>query len=53
MKSFDEILNGQLYGVLQWAQWDALCSQVRNGGQAGISRTCRAAVHRQRHAPAG
>ena len=29
MKSFAETLNGSLYGVLQWAQWETLCGHSR------------------------
>lgn len=33
MKTFTETLNGSLYGVLKWEQWDILCDQLRNSGQ--------------------
>ncbi|MEQ1593298.1 MAG: hypothetical protein ABL892_13055 [Thiobacillaceae bacterium] len=34
MKSFAETLNGSLYGVLQWAQWETLCGQLRDSRQS-------------------
>lgn len=34
MKNFEETLNGLLYGVLHWKQWETLCGQLRNSGQA-------------------
>jgi hypothetical protein len=33
MKTFSETLNGLLYGVMQWEQWDTLCGPLRDGGQ--------------------
>ncbi len=33
MKIFSETLNGLLYGVMRWEQWEALCGQLRGSGQ--------------------
>lgn len=34
MQTFTETLNGTLYGVMRWTQWEMLCGQLRDGGQA-------------------
>jgi len=34
MKTFAETLNGSLYGVMHWEQWDALCGRILDSGQA-------------------
>ena len=33
MKTFTEILNGSLFGVLHWEHWETLCGQLRNSDQ--------------------
>ena len=32
MKTFDDMLNGPLYGIMRWEQWDALCDHIRSTG---------------------
>jgi hypothetical protein len=34
MNTFSEILNGSLFGVLQWERWESLCGQLRDSGQS-------------------
>jgi hypothetical protein len=33
MKTFEETLNGLLYGVMQWEQWDGLCRRLSESGK--------------------
>ena len=34
MKTFQDLLNGPLQGIMSWQQWDAVCDHVRNSGDA-------------------
>ena len=34
MSAFTDLLNGPLYGVMRWEQWDVLCENIRSSGEA-------------------
>ncbi len=34
MSTFTDLLNGPLYGVMRWEQWDVLCENIRSCGDA-------------------
>jgi hypothetical protein len=33
MKTFEETLNGLLFGVMHWEQWDSLCRKLSESGK--------------------
>lgn len=33
MKSYQELFNGTLWGVMQWAQWDEMRTRIVNAGE--------------------
>lgn len=34
MSTFTDLLNGPLYGVMRWEQWDVLCDKISSSGNA-------------------